>query len=283
VYHNRFSSQRSSFDVGGNKIGSINLIRAIVYHMLTMRNDLESNSSLREGLIPSKKPLKHPSSSCEIWKLLLCCSLFCFLGSYYYLIAPPDTVELTVSSLDFSSAELAATKPSAKWHIKPIHPHHHGSVLYMTEQTDQGRIYKRSFTAPCGDGMLVFNVGPAAEYEPFSYDVYDDAYAYSNNQGLCVLYPSYTGTQTSDEIMWEPNDPTERQVDLGDVPNKISTRVVQQKDTKENVRRGGDFLIIRNGNFYNPTYYKHLKAAVQGWPGDADIETMMQELVAELE
>ena len=76
-------------------------------------------------------------------------------------------------------------------------PHHTGHVTYVTEiSSDRNHlVYKRIFNAPCGYGMLVFNVGPAAVYEPYTYELYEDAYAYSDNDGLCLLYPSYNGVQ----------------------------------------------------------------------------------------
>jgi hypothetical protein len=167
---------------------------------------------------------------------------------------------------------------SLQWHIKPIKPLHEGKVVYVTAVSDQDDsvIYKRIFTAPCGDGMLVFNVGPAAEYEPYAYELYEDAYAYSNNGGLCVLYPSYRGIQTSPYPLWTAADRTEMTVRLGDLPNQISTRVVTPPHTKPynhsstNHQPGGDFLVIRSGNFYNPTYYKNLKSMINSWPEDVD-------------
>ena len=125
----------------------------------------------------------------------------------------------------------------------------------------------------------IFNIGPAAQYEPFAYDIYEDAYAYSNNGGLCVLYPSYKGVQTSQTILWNPTDPTSRQVPLGDHPNKISTRVVQPPKTKNHTARGGDFLIIRKGNFYNPGYYKHVQELVHNLPETANLETEMERIL----
>jgi hypothetical protein len=246
-----------------------------------MMNDLENNGSLREDLIPSKKSLKESTSSCDAWKLFLAASLLCFWGSF--MLAPSYIPTVALSSSAALNENDDSSSVTTKWHIKPIKPYHHGRVVFLTEQTDDGVVYKREFTAPCGDGMLVFSIGPAAEYEPFFYDLYDDAYAYSNNQGLCVLYPSYKGIQTSDSIMWEPTDPTELEVDLGDLPNKISSRIVKRPSTKDATKRGGDFLIIRGGNFYNPTYYKHLKGMINGWPADADIEAKMEELIAALE
>ena len=145
--------------------------------------------------------------------------------------------------------------------------------------------------APCGYGMLVFNVGPAAVYEPYTYELYDDAYAYSNNEGLCVLYPSYNGVQESTSPLWSFNDEMEMTVPLGDTPTQISTRIVIPPNTKHinttdpNKYHGGDYLIIRDGNFYNPTYYKNLKELINHWPptmSDMDITDRLAELVTAL-
>ena len=181
---------------------------------------------------------------------------------------------------------------SVHWHIKPIKPLHEGKVVYLTSfsDADDAVVYKRIFTAPCGDGMLVFNVGPAPQYEPYYYDLYEDAYAYSDNGGLCVLYPSYRGIQTSPYPLWTARDKTEQTVKLGDVPNKISMRVAVPPGTKpfnhSDVKyKGGDFLIIRPGKFYNPTYYKHLKSEINSWPAtvqEEDIVTRLSALVATL-
>jgi hypothetical protein len=158
-------------------------------------------------------------------------------------------------------------------------------VVYLTGFSDKDDevVFKRIFTAPCGDGMLVFNVGPAAEYEPYSFELYDDAYAYSNNGGLCVLYPSYRGIQTSSYPLWTAKDKMEMTVSLGDLPNKISTRIVVPPHTKPFNRSdskypGGDYLIIRSGNFYNPTYYKHLKSLINSWPPDINAEDIPMKL-----
>lgn len=180
-----------------------------------------------------------------------------------------------------------------RWHIKPMKPHHTGHVQYVTEiSSDRNHlIYKRIFNAPCGYGMLVFNVGPAALYEPYTYELYDDAYAYSNNEGLCVLYPSYNGVQESTSPLWSFNDEMEMTVPLGDTPTQISTRIVIPPNTKHinstnpTKYHGGDYLIIRDGNFYNPTYYKNLKELINHWPPtvmEEDIPNLLMELVATL-
>jgi hypothetical protein len=143
-------------------------------------------------------------------------------------------------------------------------------VIFLTEKVEgsDNYRYKRLFTVPCGDGILVFNIGPAIENQPYSYDIYQDNYAYSDNSGLCVLYPSYKGEQEADFPLWEPSDPTQLTINLGDTPNKISTRIVAPVKAKsfDASKKGGDFCIMRSGNFYNPDYYKHLKHEINMWP-----------------
>jgi hypothetical protein len=127
---------------------------------------------------------------------------------------------------------------------------------------------------------LVFSVVPADENLPYAYDLYDDQYVFSENSGLCILYPSYTGTQTSYEPLWTPDDPTEQTIEpLGDEEHKISMRIViPNNHVNANRKRAGDFLIIRKGNFYNANYYKQLKEYINGWPADTTtaVEDMIQ-------
>ena len=177
-------------------------------------------------------------------------------------------------------------------------PHHTGHVTYVTEiSSDRNHlVYKRIFNAPCGYGMLVFNVGPAAVYEPYTYELYEDAYAYSDNDGLCLLYPSYNGVQEATVPLWSFRDEMEMTVPLGDRPTQISTRIVIPPNTKpfnttddpNHPYHGGDYLIIREGNFYNPTYYKNVKELINRWPppnmmiSSEEIADRLMELVAVL-
>jgi hypothetical protein len=179
---------------------------------------------------------------------------------------------MSLASLLVGTTLLCASRRVAglSWHIKPIKPHHHGDVIFLTEKVDgtDHYKYKREFTVPCGYGILVFNIGPALENQPYSYDIYQDNYAYSDNSGLCVIYPSYKGEQEADFPLWEPSDPTQMTIALGDTPTKISTRVVAPNYSKpfDASKKGGDFCIMRSGNFYNPDYYKHLKHEINTWP-----------------
>ena len=160
--------------------------------------DLESNHTPLLGtqeVTPTVKSETKARRSSVAWIWLFAASLSCFVASYILSAASSETtIQLLSSSSSASTSSAVSTGVSewhsdartsggavstgvvSKWHIKPIHPHHHGRVVYLTESTSDGIKYKRVFTVPCGDGMLVFNVGPAAEYEPFAYDVYEDAY-----------------------------------------------------------------------------------------------------------
>jgi len=159
--------------------------------------------------------------------------------------------------------------------IHPPHPKklHHGEVLYTTvEDPDVGRYYKREFVVPCGYGLLVFNVGPAQIDMPYDLDVYDDGYVYSDNGGLCWLYPSYRAHQNDTEPFWMPDDPTEFHVPLGQELQKISTKVNHHDNTKDDERRsdrmklrGGDYLVMAKHDFYTPRYYRQLKSVVNDW------------------
>lgn len=175
--------------------------------------------------------------------------------------------------------------------IHPPHPKklHHGTVEYFTEDTGDGRLYRREFTIPCGYGMLAFNIGPAKKELPYAFDVYDDAYIYSDNAGLCLLYPSYRGFQNGTEPFWEVNDPTFQKVEL-DVWAKISHKINTQPNTKEIdvavKARGGDYVIMAKGNFYDPHYYQRLKAVVNSWStniideDDEDSESFFESQIA---
>eukprot|EP00977_Amphora_coffeiformis_P008514 scaffold1924_cov218-Amphora_coffeaeformis.AAC.6 len=176
--------------------------------------------------------------------------------------------------------------------IHPPHPKklHHGEVLYtIVEDPDVGRYYKREFLVPCGYGLLVFNVGPADTAMPYAFDVFDDGYVYSDNGGLCWLYPSYRAHQNDTEPFWMPSDATEFRVPLGNTMQKISTRINPHEHTKDDERksqamklRGGDYLIMAKHDFYTPRYYRQVKAIVNGWKAknySRDSITMDQEQI----
>ena len=159
--------------------------------------------------------------------------------------------------------------------IPPIHPHHSGFIEYSSHmKPDESVDYRREITAPCNYGMLLFNVGPAKEELPYTYDVYQDAYLFSNNENLCILYPTYKGYQVADFPFWEPEDPRTITVKpLGSHQlHRISSRIVKpsSKSTKKiNPNRAGDYIIIGKHNFYTVHFFQQLKATVQQW-ADAD-------------
>ena len=211
-----------------------------------------------------------------------------------YLCCMHHSSNGVVSAISFSSAPahaddstLMELAPLDKMpEIKPLHPHHHGTVLYSTTRTKEGHVeYARQFTAPCGFGILVFNIGPAADYAPYNYDIRDDAYVYSDNQGLCFFYPSYKGIQKGPAPFWEPQDPTKFDVKLGHELVKISSRVIIPPKTKDfDPVRGGDFLIMAKHNFYTPAYYQTLQAMIHHWDAEdfANAEALIANKLEEL-
>lgn len=164
--------------------------------------------------------------------------------------------------------------------IPPIHPHHTGSVQYSSMMNVDGTVtYRRDINAPCDYGMLVFNVGPSKDDLPYDYDVYGEAYLWSDNGKLCILYPTYTGFQVSTQgPFWTPGfDPTTiRFADLvADVSHmhRISSRMLSPSGATEhahdiNKSRAGDYIIMAHHNFYGINYYKQLKDFVNSWGPD---------------
>ena len=129
--------------------------------------------------------------------------------------------------------------------------------------------YRRDINAPCEFGMLLFSVGPAKDSLPYTYELYNDAYLYSDNNGLCMLYPSYNGYQTSKKPLWNPTDPLQvvlKPLDRG-VMHWISSRVFDPYHSKKQWDRTkvGDYAIVAKHNFYDPGFYKGLKAEINSW------------------
>lgn len=146
----------------------------------------------------------------------------------------------------------------------------HGHVTYQaTLKKNQQIEYVREFTAPCDFGILVFNVGPAAEYLPYKYDIYEDAYVFSNNKKMCWMYPTYRGIQRGPFPWWKQGDPTSFDVAVGKTPQKISNRIVRPADAKNiTAYKGGDFIIMAKHRFYTPAFYQHLKDGINSWTGE---------------
>ena len=171
--------------------------------------------------------------------------------------------------------------------LPPIHPLHTGSVHYSSVMNPNGiTTYRRDITAPCDYGMLVFNIGPAPDNMPYKYDVYGDAYLWSDNASLCLLYPSYTGYQISaNGPFWKLGyDPMT--VNFGDLSadfrhmHRISSRVLvpadgsAQKNANDiDKNRAGDYIIMGHYNFYSIDYYKQLKHFVNAWGTEQETET----------
>jgi len=163
--------------------------------------------------------------------------------------------------------------------IPPIHPHHIGSVTYSSGMEADGTVtYRRDIHAPCNYGMLLFNVGPSQDDFPYHYDLYGDAYLFSDNGKLCILYPMYTGYQVSPYgPFWRPGyDPTT--VKFGDlVPgnrhmHRISSRILSppsgnatQHSEEINRKKAGDYVIMGKHDFYGINFYKQLKDYVNSW------------------
>ena len=171
--------------------------------------------------------------------------------------------------------------------IPPFHPVHTGQVHYSSVMDADGTVtYRRDIEAPCDYGMLVFNIGPASDDLPYLYDVYADAYLWSDNGSLCVLYPTYTGYQVSTNgPFWRPGyDPTT--IRFGDLVadarhmHRISSRILRpatgatEHSNSINKTKAGDYIIMGRYNFYKINFYKNLKNYVNGWgpdgPNDSD-------------
>jgi len=171
--------------------------------------------------------------------------------------------------------------------IPPFHPHHTGSIRYSSFMDTDGTVtYRRDIQAPCDYGMLVFNIGPSEDDLPYHYDVYADAYLWSDNGGLCILYPDYTGYQTSlSGPFWRPGyDPTT--VRFGDLVanpthmHRISSRILRpprgasRHSDAINKNKAGDYIVMGKHNFYGINFYKQLKDYVNSWgpngPSDGD-------------
>ncbi|KAL3937747.1 MAG: hypothetical protein SGBAC_007208 [Bacillariaceae sp.] len=152
----------------------------------------------------------------------------------------------------------------------PFHPHHSASVTYSSQMGPDGHVeYRRDINAPCEFGMLLFSVGPAKDDLPYTYELYNDAYLYSDNNGLCMFYPSYNGYQTSSVPLQSPSDPLQvilKPLDKS-IMHWISSRVFDphRSNKKWDRTKVGDYAIIAKHNFYNPGYYKGLKAEINAW------------------
>lgn len=178
---------------------------------------------------------------------------------------------LVVLAIVLSSGVFVAHCCSAAKALQKSHHHSkHGHVNYQATLQPNNQIeYAREFTAPCDYGILVFNVGPAANYLPFQYDIYQDAYVFSNNKKLCWAYPTYRGIQKGPFPWWIQGDPTSFDVPTGKAASLISHRVVRPVDSKNiTAHKGGDYLIMAHHKFYTPLFYENLKRKINSWTDD---------------
>jgi len=173
------------------------------------------------------------------------------------------------ASKSSSSQSLLSLPP-----IPPIHPHHSGSVHYSSMMTNGQITYRRDISAPCDNGMLVFTVGVAAKELPYEYDLYNEAYLWSDNAGLCILYPTYNGYQLSNTPFWTLGIDPETVTFTNLIPDpssmhRISSRQLHnvKNPTTDGIDKDklGDYVIMAHHNFYNIDYYKQLKAYINSW------------------
>lgn len=241
--------------------------------------DVEAASEVTKPLLSSNVPTTKQTKK---WKPK---HLFC-VGTIFALIGFSGLCcGSTSAGLELIEGPIVDTSGSSlQKKIKPFKPLHHARFVYYTSSDETGKLsYRREFTAPCNYGILVFNIGPAAEQEPYSYEVYQDAYVFSDNKGLCFIYPSYKGVQTGDFPFWKMTDATEGNVGLGDDPNRISTRVVIEPKTKEmDATQGGDYLIVRQGNFFSPGYNSAIRRFVHSLNETDNVDQKMEEFLGSL-
>lgn len=173
--------------------------------------------------------------------------------------------------LDFgSSSPWLRKNEDARVHYSPV--------------IDKGVVaYKREFTVPCDDGVLVFNVGPAPVDASYEFEVYDDAYLWSNNGGLCFLYPHYQAYQIWSKPFWNESDPKYyafKHVKRTQM-HRISTKVNVQEDAKQvdsGIKaKGGDYVVFGGGKFWTPHYWDALRNTVHSWKKGTDVDEALEQ------
>ena len=135
-------------------------------------------------------------------------------------------------------------------------------------------------------GILAFSIGAAHEYLPYDFDLYDDEYVYSDNDGMCPLLPSYKGTESrKSRPYWNPSDPTQIIVDFGTL-TKISTAVPKIPKSKPlsdaATSHCGDYVLMMKGDFYSADFYQQLKHRINSWKAGETIEDIVAEVVEEV-
>lgn len=223
--------------------------------------DLAKKTACTDGSKPSM-----------LWKamLVVTLTLFALLGMASFLGTETTLEIMTPSSPTANDEDDSVSRLSL---IPIIHPFHHGSVVYTAKMNgDRSIEYKREVHAPCDYGMLLFSVGPAKGDLPYAYDIYEDAYLFSNNGNLCFLYPSYKGFQKSYEPFWKAMDPTTVMIKpLGSKTiHRISSRIVDPYNSNKTIdpQLAGDYIIIGKHNFYDPHFYQDLKNRINNWNHD---------------
>ena len=243
--------------------------------------DLESHDSTNKVLPEEETRQVAPQASTVRSRVITVVTLLFALAlslcsCCHHVFRPSTTLEI------LPSTEMSLIQDNEHGLMKPIppfHPHHQGQVTYSsTMKSDGSIVYRRDINAPCDYGMLLFNIGPAHDNLPYQYDVYDDAYLFSDNNGLCVFYPSYNGYQTAPFPFWKAMDPMKIIIKPLNTHtmHRISSRVVPVGSTKKvDPKITGDYIIIAKHDYYNPHFYQNLKAKVNSWTADGDWEEQL--------
>ena len=117
----------------------------------------------------------------------------------------------------------------------------------------------------------------------------DSEYAYSNNDGLCALLPTYKGRESRNGLAyWMPEDPTEVIIPFNKL-TKISSRITKVHDSKPldeaASKRCGDYVIIGKGNFYSADFYQRLKSQINKWRAqteEEDVVAVIEKMLADM-
>ena len=254
-------------------------------------NDIEKN--LKEGLLAQDEPREGRQKTMNHRKImiklmtvamaLLCVGMACLTfhcqpkpmalklqplrsekDMGYIALADHDVGELKALRLEDNNEHLDFPP------IPPIHPKHTAHVHYSSTMDPNGKIqYRRDVTLPCEHGVLLFSVGVAKDNLPYKYEIYNDAYLYSNNGGLCILNPTYGAYQLSDEPLKNPDDPEDINLKDLDVHKMhwISGKVRNPYRAKRSFdkTKTGDYVIIAKHDFYTTHFYEALKSTINNW------------------
>ena len=220
------------------------------------------NDELKKGTSKQHAPLPPR----HIMLFFIVSTVILFFTCLVVLLEPAPMVlgsssSLSVPTVTSSNNEVAAPGDDCflmkfwkKW--SPFDGKSDARVYYGTTQDDHHRMmYKRDYVLPCNYGLLVLNVGPAPTDQHYDFDIYDDAYLWSNNNNMCVLYPHWKAYQQGYQPMWNPTDPTYysyNHVNKHEM-HKISTLIHHRDGTKDidaGIKaKGGDYVIFGRGPF----------------------------------